>query len=226
MKLRLDHPAWSRLAPDLARVLVRVVLGTNRLALHGDQKGMALLQSEAPVIFAVWHCHLLTSLYGAGVFCPMKPPIVLMASPSRDGEFIADMSRGLGFLVCPGSRRKGGFQALQHLAAYVRRGHSAGLAADGSRGPARVVQKGVLYLARETQAPILPIAAASSRKITLKTWDRFEVPLPFGQSAILVEAPLWVSSQDRGDALEAHRQNLETRLNRLFHRSQKFFSNP
>jgi hypothetical protein len=41
-----------------------------------------------------------------------------------------------------------------------------------------------------------------------------------------VEAPLWVSPQDRGDALEVHRQNLETRLNRLFHRSQKFFSKP
>lgn len=226
MKLRLDHPAWRRLAPVLARVLVRVVLGTTRSSLHGDQEGMALLQSEAPVIFAVWHCHLLTSLYCAGVFCTAKPPIVLMASPSRDGEFIADLSRGLGFLVCPGSRRKGGLQALQHLATYVRRGHSAGLAADGSRGPVRVVQKGVLYLARETQAPILPLAATSSRKITLKTWDRFEVPLPFGQSAILVEAPLWVSPQDRGDALEAHRQNLETRLNSLFQRSQKFFSNP
>lgn len=226
MKLRLDHPAWGRLAPDLARVLVRVFLGTARLALDGDQEGKALLQSEAPVIFAVWHCHLLTSLYCAGVFCPVKPPIVLMASPSRDGEFIAAMAKGLGFMVCPGSRRKGGFQALQHLAAYVRQGHAAGLAADGSRGPARVVQKGILYLARETQTPILPIAAASSRKITLNTWDRFEVPLPFGRSAILVDTPLRISPQDRGEALEKQRQHLETRLNRLFHRSQNFYLKP
>ena len=42
------------------------------------------------------------------------------------------------------------------MAGYFRRGHSCGLVADGSRGPARVAQKGVLYLARETQAPIVP----------------------------------------------------------------------
>ena len=36
-----------------------------------------------------------------------------MASPSRDGEFIAEVARGLGFAICSGSRRKGGVQALQ-----------------------------------------------------------------------------------------------------------------
>jgi lysophospholipid acyltransferase (LPLAT)-like uncharacterized protein len=223
MKLRLDHPAWRRLAPALARGLVRVILSATRKSLHGDPEGKALFQSEAPVIFAVWHGHLLASLYLSRIFARLKPPIVLMASPSRDGEFIAEVARGLGFLVCPGSRRKGGFQALQQLAAYVRQGHSAGLAADGSRGPARVVQKGVLYLARETQTPILPLAAASSRRITLNTWDRFEVPLPFGRCVLLVDAPLRISSEARGSALEAQRQVLENRLNLLFQRSQDFF---
>ena len=74
--------------------------------------------------------------------------------------------------------------------------------------------------------PILPVAAAGSRRITLNTWDRFEVPLPLGRLAFLVEAPLWVGSQDRGPALEQQRQNLEARLNRLFRRSQNFFRQP
>ena len=100
------------------------------------------------------------------------------------------------------------------------------LAADGSRGPLHVAQKGVLYLARETTRPILPVAAASSRRITLNTWDRFEVPLPFGHTVFLVDAPLWIDSQDRGAALEKQRQTLETRLNHLFHRSQNFFRTP
>jgi lysophospholipid acyltransferase (LPLAT)-like uncharacterized protein len=223
MKLRFDHPAWRQLSPVLARGLVRVFLGSIRANLEGDQEGRALIQSEAPVIFTTWHCHLLAPLYFAKVFCREKPPIVLMASPSRDGEFIADVARGLGFLVCPGSRRKGGFQALQQMASYVRQGHSAGVVADGSRGPARVAQKGVLYLARETLAPIIPVAVASSRKLTLNTWDRFELPLPFGQMAFLVDAPVRIGPQDRGDALEARRQYLEVRLNRLFQGSQDFF---
>jgi 3-deoxy-D-manno-octulosonic-acid transferase len=109
------------------------------------------------------------------------------------------------------------------MTAFLRQGYSAGLAADGSRGPARVVQKGVLYLARETQRPILPLAAANSRKITLNTWDHFEVPLPLGRSTLLVDTPLWVSPEDRGNALERHRQILENRLNILFRRSQEWF---
>ena len=223
MKLRLDHPAWRRLAPALAQGYVRLLRGTTRLALQGDPEGQVLLQSEAPVIFAVWHCQLLACLYLAGVFCKLKPPLVLMASPSRDGELIAEVARGLGFLVFPGSRHKGGVKALQQMAARMREGYSTGLATDGSRGPARVAQKGVLYLARETQTPIVPAAVANSRKITLKTWDRFEVPLPFGQSALLVDAPLWINPEDRGEALETKRNLLEKRLNLLFDRSQDLF---
>lgn len=226
MKLRLEHPAWRRLTPVLARGFVRALLSANKSSVQGDQEGKTLLQSEAPVIFALWHGHLLGLLYLGSIFCRLKPSIVIMASPSRDGEFISEIALGLGYKVISGSRHKGGVRALQHLAASIREGLSAGLAADGSRGPVHVVQKGALYLARETNAPILPVAAASSRKITLKTWDKFEVPLPFGQIAFLVDAPLRINSQDRGEALEKHRQNLEARLNQLFLRSQTVFQKP
>jgi len=185
-----------------------------------------LLKSADPVIFAVWHCQLLACLYLARLFCREKPPLVLMASPSRDGEFIAEVARGLGFVVFPGSRRKGGFQALKQMAGYVRQGYTVGLATDGSRGPVHVAQKGVLYLARETQVPIVPAAVANSRKITLNTWDRFEVPLPFGRCGLVMGAPLWVSPGDRGEALEVARQTLENRLNSLFQRSRNLFAKP
>lgn len=226
MKLRFEHPAWRRLAPVLVHGLVRASLGTTRCSLHGDPEGKALLQSEAPVVFALWHGHLLGCLYLGTIFCRTKPAIVVMASPSRDGQFIGEVARGLGYQICPGSRPKGGFQALQRLVADIRQGSTAALAADGSRGPVHVAQKGVLYLARETDRPILPVAAAASRRITLNTWDHFEVPLPFGRTVFLVDAPIWVGSQDRGPALEEQRQHLEARLNLLFHRSQNFFRKP
>jgi lysophospholipid acyltransferase (LPLAT)-like uncharacterized protein len=226
MKLRLDNPAWRHLAPALGRAYVRLLLGTSRSTLHGDAEGQFLLQAPDPVIFAVWHCQLLACLYLAKLFCRLKPPMVLMASPSRDGEFIAEVTRGLGFVVFTGSRRKGGFKALQQMADYVRQGYTVGLATDGSRGPVHVAQKGVLYLARETQVPIVPAAVASSRKITLNTWDRFEVPLPFGRCGLVMGAPLWVSPRDRGESLEAQRQTLENRLNSLFQLSRNLFQEP
>ena len=126
-------------------------------------------------------------------------------------------------MTASGSRRKGGVQALQQMAGYYRRGYSCGLIADGSRGPARVAQKGPLYLARETQAAILPVAVAARRKLTFDTWDRFELPLPLGRIAILVGDPLRVWPEERGPALEQKRLELEDRLNRLFLRSQSYY---
>ena len=224
MKIRLDHPLWRRWAPGLARSLVAGYLCTCRSRFVVSPETKDLMVSGRPVLYALWHCHLLLPLYASRQYLSHLPPLVVMASPSRDGEFIAEVARGLGVLVCPGSRRKGGMQALKHMAAFMRRGHSGGLIADGSRGPARVAQKGIVFLAREAQAPILPLAVAASHKVALNSWDRFELPLPFSQIAVLVGDPLWVPAATRGPALEALRRELETRLNALYHQSQNFFS--
>ncbi len=226
MKLRLDHPAWRRFAPQLARIFVKTYLRTCSHAVSASSETLGLIASGKPVVFTIWHCHLLAPLfYFSHHYSQLPTPVapVVMASPSRDGEFISEVARGLGFKVCAGSRRKGGVQALQNMAAYIRQGHCGGVVADGSRGPARVAQKGVLFLAREARAPIVPLAVAASRKLTLNTWDRFELPLPFSKLAFLVEKPLWVAPDRHGPSFEPLRQELETRLNHLYHLSQRYF---
>lgn len=223
MKLRLDHPTWRRLAPKLARVIVKTYLRTCPHEVSANPETLALIESGAPVLFTTWHCHLLSPLFYCHHYYGRRLPLVLMASPSRDGEFISEVARGLGFVVCPGSRRKGGVQALQSMVAYMQKGHSGGIIADGSRGPARVAQKGVLFLAREARVPIIPLAVAASRKITLNTWDRFELPLPFSKLVFLAGELLWVASQRRGAALEPLRQELEARLNCLYDLSLRSF---
>jgi len=182
-----------------------------------------LIISPSPVIYATWHGHLLSPLFFAQRFRGVQLPMVLMASPSRDGKLIAEVARGLGFIVLLGSRRKGGVQTLRQLAAWFSRGHSCGMIADGSRGPARVAQKGPLYLARETQGPIVPLAVAARHKVTFNSWDRFELPLPGSRLALLVGEPLRVGFEDRGPDLEARRLELESRLNSLFLRSQSYY---
>jgi lysophospholipid acyltransferase (LPLAT)-like uncharacterized protein len=220
MKLRLDHPAWRRLAPRLARIIVNTYLRTCPVKVEAAPETLELVASGRPVLFTTWHCHLLAPLFFWWRYYGHLPPPVLMASPSRDGEFISEVARGLGFIVCPGSRRKGGVQALQQMAAYMRQGHTGGIIADGSRGPARVAQKGVLFLARQARAPIIPLAVAARRRLTLNTWDRFELPLPFSRLAFLAAEPLLVAPDISGPSFEPLRQELESRLNQLFRASR------
>jgi lysophospholipid acyltransferase (LPLAT)-like uncharacterized protein len=223
MKLRFDHPLWQRYAPALARRLVQAYLLTCPCELVTTPEVEELITSGPPVIYTAWHCHLLSPLFFAQRYRGTQSAIVLMASPSPDGEFIAEVARGLGFEVFLGSRRKGGVQALRQMAVWFNQGHSCGMIADGSRGPARVAQKGPLFLARETQSPILPMAVAARCKLTFDTWDRFELPLPGSRLALIVGEPLRVRPDDRGPALESRRLELEARLNRLFLQSQSYY---
>ncbi|MFZ5447709.1 MAG: lysophospholipid acyltransferase family protein [Thermodesulfobacteriota bacterium] len=223
MKLRFDHPLWRRNAPALARRLLQAYLLTCPCKLVVSPEVEKLIISPSPVIYTTWHCHLLSPLFFARRYRGSQLPMVLMASPSRDGEFIAEVARGLGFIVLSGSRRKGGVQTLRQMGIWFNRGHSCGMIADGSRGPARVAQKGPLYLARETQGLILPLAVAASRKVTFNTWDRFELPLPGSRLTLLMGEPFRVRTDDRGPALEARRLELEAHLNRLFFQSQSYY---
>jgi hypothetical protein len=223
MKLR-QIPLFRRWGPPIARVLLQGYFSTCPTREMVDPGTMELVEAGRPVLFTSWHCHLLFPLTYARRYYAHRPRLVLMASPSRDGEFISEVARGLNFLVVSGSRRKGGVQALRTIAEYFRQGHSGGIVADGSRGPAREIQKGVVFLAREAQAPVIPMAVAARRKIVFNSWDRFELPLPFSPIVILVGAPLWVEPQERGPALEARRLELEARLNALYQQSQDFFA--
>jgi lysophospholipid acyltransferase (LPLAT)-like uncharacterized protein len=223
MKLRFDHPLWRSQVPALVRRLVQACLLTCPFELVATPEVEKLIVSGPPVLFTTWHCHLLSPLFFAHRYRKNQPAMVLMASPSRDGEFIAEVARELGFEVFSGSRRKGGVQALRQMALWYNRGHSCGMIADGSRGPARVAQKGPLFLARETQGLIIPVAVAARCKISFDTWDRFELPLPFRRLALIVGEPLRVRPDERGPALEARRLELEASLNCLFLRSQSYY---
>ncbi len=67
---------------------------------------------------------------------------------------------------------------------------------DGPRGPARVVQPGVAFLAGATGHPILPYHIESNRHWTLRSWDRTQIPKPFSTVVLVIGAPIKVSGTD------------------------------
>ena len=126
--------------------------------LHEDRY-LGLKARGVPILFALWHGRMYLSIQahrGQG--------IVTMASQSKDGEIIARWLERNGYVVVRGSTSKRGRTgaAGDGRARSAPAAHAA-LTVDGPRGPARVVQPGVVQLARLTGAWILPITSSSSR---------------------------------------------------------------
>ena len=72
-----------------------------------------------------------------------------------------------------------------------------------------------MSLAQITGLPIIPISYQLSRKIRLKSWDRFQIPLPFSRCEIKVGKPIRVSREADDREREGLRKNLEQLLKSL-----------
>jgi lysophospholipid acyltransferase (LPLAT)-like uncharacterized protein len=132
-----------------------------------------------PILFALWHGRMFLSIQAH-----RHEGIVTMASKSKDGEIIARWLERNGYAVSRGSSSRAGGAALRAMVREVRGGRHAALTVDGPRGPARVVQPGVVQLARLTGGWILPITSSSERPRFLRSWDRYLVPGLFSRNVV------------------------------------------
>ena len=177
---------------DAAVALHRSTLKVEKL--HEDRY-RGLLKREVPILFALWHGRMYLSIQAH-----RRQGIVTMASQSKDGEWIARWLEANGYVVVRGSSSRGGGQALREMVRQVRSGRHAALTVDGPRGPARVVQPGVVQLARLTGAWILPITSSSASGKLLSSWDRFLLPRPFSRNVVAYGEPFPISSDLTDDA--------------------------
>jgi lysophospholipid acyltransferase (LPLAT)-like uncharacterized protein len=160
------------------------VVGTGILGLRATirihelhpERERDLKRRGVPFVYTLWHGRMVLP-----ILAHLHENIVTMASRSKDGEIIARWLTRNGYVPARGSTKKGGRAALQHMIDHVRGGYPAALTVDGPKGPPRVVQPGILRLARETGAWILPFTGAATRPLFLKSWDRYLVPKPFSR---------------------------------------------
>lgn len=164
--------------------LLRAYDATWRTETVHAERWERLRDSGDPFVFALWHGRMLVPIWshrGQGV--------ATMASKSRDGEIIARWLAGHGYRPVRGSTNKGGARGIVQLARHMEHGHPAALTVDGPKGPPRLVQEGIVTLARRVNAWILPITAGASRPRFLKSWDRYLVPKAFSRNFVVYGEP-------------------------------------
>ncbi len=189
-----------------------LLFGSCRIAFKGWHHYEQYKSANKPFIAAFWHYGIFYILH----FGRKKGSWVAMVSGSKDGEYVARILENMGFEPVRGSRGKGGLAALKEIQAAMARGRNAAIVADGSQGPARIVQAGIILLASRTSIPILPGSWAANRYWAFKSWDRTVLPKPFARVEMVIGEPLEVPPKIRSKDLEEYRRELEKRLNNLY----------
>lgn len=222
---------WKRLTASpsvrqgLGRLLaayLRFIGRTNRLVVDPPDL-FERRRGDFPGVLAVWH--------GQHFIVPLGRPdwmaCKVIISRSNDGDInaIASERFGIGAIRASGGRnaaqtkRRGGARGAIEAVRAIGEGFSVLLTADVPKGPARVAGAGIVAIAKHARRPILPVAMATSRYMTLPSWDRASLNLPFGVMSLVVGDPIGVPEDADDAVIEAKRQEVEAALNRVTRRA-------
>jgi lysophospholipid acyltransferase (LPLAT)-like uncharacterized protein len=192
--------------------LVRASWRVDGITMHPEAE--ALLRAGTPVIYALWHGRM----YLLFKSVPLDQ-VAILVSPSNDGEFITRIAQCIGFRhFVRGSHKRGGTQAILGLHKALQEDqHSIAFTVDGPRGPRYVVKPGIIRLAGQTGAPIIPLGASSHWLLKKfdKAWDHFHAPLPFTGLHLTYGKPMHVPAGLSEAEILLYSRELEAELMKI-----------
>ena len=204
-------PKWhQRLAAFLLFISLRGLLLTVRCRMRARSEYFSP-GAPAPAIFCIWHNRLATCVK---VLAAHRRPhnggagMAALVSASKDGAFLARTLEWFRVQPVRGSSSRRGAQAMLEMTTWAERGHDLTITPDGPRGPCYQIQDGITSLAQLTGLPIVPVALNLNWKISVKSWDRFQIPLPFARCEVIVGKTFRVPA----DVSEATREELRAQL--------------
>lgn len=210
-------PAGRRLPPWLNAIAAEVVRGYGKTLRVAVQDPAAILQAAVlpPCIFLVWHNRIL------GLPSVLPRPLLrqmsFLASRSKDGGYTATLLAHFGVRAVRGSSSRGGAMALRAMRAHLVAGRSLWITPDGPRGPRYEPHDGALWLASSSGCPLVLVTLNTRCHWEAKSWDGFQVPLPFSRAQFQLSERIAVAASMTAASLPQWRELVRTRLLALTH---------
>ena len=215
MMRRLRGALWFRqLFGRLMALYLKLVWKTSRFVLE-PADSYALIEPHLPVIVTMWH--------GQHFLLPfLRRPhdrVKVLISLHHDADINAIAAEQLGVGIIRGSgdhggdfKRKGGVRAFIQMRRALEEGWTVAVTADVPK-VARIAGKGLIMLAATSERRIYPVGIATSRRVTLRNWDRTAINLPFSRGAMVIGEPVDVPASAEDEMIEDCRRRVEASLN-------------
>ena len=162
-------------------------------------------------IGALWHNRLLLFPFVLKRYLPQRQGAALI-STSRDGAILADLVERFGYEVVRGSSSRKGASAMRQLAEVIASGRDVVITPDGPRGPAYELGQGIVFLAQQTGAAVVPVNMEYSSCWRLRSWDRFILPKPFAKVRVIFGKPHRVAQTSTEEEFELERERMQNAM--------------
>jgi lysophospholipid acyltransferase (LPLAT)-like uncharacterized protein len=139
----------------------------------------------------------------------------VLISNHADGKILGSLIHSMGMGMVCGSTNRGGVEAVRKLTRPDVPWRHLAVTPDGPRGPRRVVQPGVIYVASRTGMKIVPVGVAYTRPWRAKSWDAFAIPKPMTKAVCVTPEPIVVPDKLKSDGLEEYRLKLQAEMDRV-----------
>jgi lysophospholipid acyltransferase (LPLAT)-like uncharacterized protein len=182
-------PKWhQKLAAFFICLVLNLIALTVRYRIL-DPHGFLKRRDFGPAIYCVWHNRLALSMKIYFAFARQRhasPGLAGLVSASKDGALLSKIFENFGIQPVRGSSSRRGAQAMRELTTWAERGYDISITPDGPRGPRYVVADGAIALAQITRLPLVPASYHLNWKIQFKSWDGFQIPLPFARCEVTI----------------------------------------
>ncbi|MCX7612044.1 MAG: lysophospholipid acyltransferase family protein [Ignavibacterium sp.] len=168
-------------------------------------------------VLAFWHGTMLLPW-----FLHRNKNFSALTSMSKDGDLLAKLLRFWNYEVIRGSSSKGGDVALGIMIDYAKNKYSIAITPDGPTGPPLKFKAGAVITAKKSKIPLVLAGVGYLKKKKLKSWDSFQIPLPFSKARIIYSDPIIIDSELDYNQTDEIIKSCEKIMNELQLEAEKF----
>lgn len=161
---------------------------------HVQNKQVLKKFAKKGAIVVLWHGR---SMMLAPVMAMYHMRTCSLVSKNKDGRMMGKILKLFGATkTIRGTHFDGGVSALRQGVRLLRQDNrSIVMCPDGPSGPSMRIKDGLLYYAKMSGAPIIPVCFTCSRPWFQKRWDRYLVALPFSKIIVNIGKPIYVPAK-------------------------------